>query len=141
VYLFCLLHFFSGPWNHIWQRKNNKQAHTIAHSMHLTNGALYSKSSVARYLNSNKSAKCTPLTSLKVNHSNINLSQITVETSRVVKPSRETLLDDEDEYFVPETQGNPTLGELNVLNENDITVAACPKVVQRLIAVSYPRPQ
>jgi hypothetical protein len=76
-----------------------------------------------------------------VNHSKIHLSQITVETAQVVKPCRETLADDEDEYYAPETQGIPTLGELSVLKENAVSVTAYPKVVQHITTVSYLRPQ
>jgi hypothetical protein len=76
-----------------------------------------------------------------VNYSNIHLSLITVDTDQVVKASRKTLLDVEDEYFVPESQCNPTLGQLNVLKENVVVMVAYPKVVQRLTTVSYPRPQ
>jgi hypothetical protein len=56
-----------------------------------------SQASVARSLSSsNKSEKCTPLGSLNANHSNIHLSQITVDTAHVAKAaSRETLLDED----------------------------------------------
>jgi hypothetical protein len=52
------------------------------------------------------------------------MSQITVETAQVVKPCDDALADDIYEYCVNEIQGNPTMGEFNVLKEN-----AYPKVV------------
>jgi hypothetical protein len=59
-----------------------------------------SQASVARSLSSsNKSAKHTPLGSLNINHSNIHLSQLTVDTAHVAKAaSRETLVYDDGDY-------------------------------------------
>jgi hypothetical protein len=56
-----------------------------------------SQASVAHsFSSSNKSAKRTPLGSLNVNHSNIHLSQITVDTAHFAKSaSCETLLDED----------------------------------------------
>jgi hypothetical protein len=100
------------------------------------------QASVSRYLSSsNKSAKRTPLGSLSVNHSNIHLSRITVDTAHVAKAaSRETLIDDDGDYFLPETQGNPTLDQLNVLKERASTASAHPKGIERLTTLSCPQP-
>jgi hypothetical protein len=101
-----------------------------------------SQPSVDRSLSSNKPAKRTPIGSLKVNHYNIHLSQITVDTAHDAKAAHhETLLHDKDEYFVPETQGNPTLGQLNVLKENAVTAVAYPKAIERLVTLPYPQPK
>jgi hypothetical protein len=59
---------------------------------------MYSHSSAARSLKIKMPApKCTTLSSLKVNHFNIHLSWITVDTALVVKPHREMLADDKNE--------------------------------------------
>jgi hypothetical protein len=101
-----------------------------------------SQASVARSLrSSNKSAKCTPLGSLNVNHFNIHLSQITVDTAHVAKEaSRVKLIYENGDYFVPITQGNPTLDQLNVLKEKAVTESAYPKGIERLTTLSYPQP-
>jgi hypothetical protein len=100
-----------------------------------------SQASVARYFSSsNKSEKCTPLGSLNVNHSNIHLSQIIVNTAHVAtSASRETVLEKDGDYFVPESQGNPTLDQLNVLKEKSVTASAYPKGIERLTTLSYPQ--
>jgi hypothetical protein len=78
-----------------------------------------------------------------VNYSKIHISQITVDTAHVAKPApREKLLDDEDEYFVPNTQCNPPLGQLNVLKddvlkENAATEVAYPNAIEHLTTLSY----
>jgi hypothetical protein len=103
---------------------------------------MYYQASVARSLRrSNKSATRTPLGSLNANHSNIHLSQITVDTVHVAKEaSRETLLDEDGDYFVLETQVNPTLYQLNVLKKKSVTASAYPKGIERLATLPYPQP-
>jgi hypothetical protein len=104
--------------------------------------SISSQVSVAHYLRSNKSAQRTPLGSLKVKYSNIHLSQITVDTDHVAKAApRKTLLDNDDEYFVPETQGNPTLDQFNMPKEKAVSAVAYPKGVERLTTISYPQPK
>jgi hypothetical protein len=90
---------------------------------------------------SNKSATCTPLGSLNVNHSNIHLSQITVDTAHIAKSaSHKTLLDEDGDYFVTKTKGNPTLDQLNLLKEKAFTTSAYPKGIKPLTTLSYPQP-